>query len=164
MSRLLRCGAQIGLAHGDALAVGADDQNLTARGDLARGLGALRLVESLEVLCRAVGQLFTLPFLNRRAGLRTERRHDFIISLTGDQFCDPSPHRVRVAFGRQIEFRIERMQTRHPASAIALAPQAESAEEGLELARVKLMMGVSHPLRIDHRWLEGARPIRRDSA
>ena len=93
-----------------ALAVEGEHDNRPFGRQLTLGRAA-RLVEGVEVLGRASHQLFRLTLGHFGPGMARQLEQRFVIGPRGGRFGHPTAHLERVTLRRQIQRRIERMET-----------------------------------------------------
>ena len=123
-----------------ALAVEGEHDNRPLGGRLALRRTA-RLVEGVEVLGRASRQLFRLTLGHFGPGTARQIAQRFVERPRGGRHGHPPAHLQRVTLRRQVQRRIERMQTAVTGTRVAHALDLHRAEGRLDVAFVHAPLG-----------------------
>ena len=136
LGRLARRLAQVLVMQHYALAVEGEHHNRLVGDRLARRRSARR-VEGVEVLSRASDQLFRLTLGHLCPAMARQLEQRFVERPRCGRFRHPAPHLERVTLSRQVQRRIERMQTVVTGMRVAQARDRHRAKGRLQLPVVQ---------------------------
>jgi hypothetical protein len=115
------------------------------------------LVKGLEVLRAARDNLFGLSFGQVRPRVLVDLRDQVVKGVLARGFDGSPPDTVPVAFQRQIERGVERMQALNPAVSVAGAHDGDRADKRFDFASLETLMSSLFEIGADDRRVDGGR-------